>query len=85
MDGADKLIFHYIDKLMQIRFQSSPAETSRMNTRALRENFLVEDLMRSGELNLVYSHYDRLIIGGAVPVGTVIGALTALFLFVILV
>jgi 4-deoxy-L-threo-5-hexosulose-uronate ketol-isomerase len=38
-----------------------------MNTQALRENFLVQHLMQPGKIELVYSHYDRLIIGGAVP------------------
>jgi len=52
---------------MQIRFQNSPKETSQMNTQELRENFLVQGLMKLGSLELVYSHYDRLIIGGAVP------------------
>jgi 4-deoxy-L-threo-5-hexosulose-uronate ketol-isomerase len=52
---------------MQIRFQNSPKETSEMNTQQLRENFLVQNLMQPGKIELVYSHYDRLIIGGAVP------------------
>ncbi len=53
---------------MQIRFQHSPAETSRMNTQELREHFLIQDLMLPGKIKLCYSHYDRMIIGGAVPV-----------------
>lgn len=52
---------------MQVRFQNSPAETSRMNTQELRDNFLVQNIMQAGTVQLVYSHYDRLIIGGAVP------------------
>lgn len=52
---------------MEIRFQNSPLETATMDTRQLRDNFLVQDLMLRGKLKLVYSHYDRLIIGGAVP------------------
>ncbi len=52
---------------MQVRFQNSPKETSQMNTQELRDNFLVQGLMKPGSLELVYSHYDRLIIGGAVP------------------
>jgi 4-deoxy-L-threo-5-hexosulose-uronate ketol-isomerase len=38
-----------------------------MNTAELRKNFLVEQLMQPGKLTLVYSHYDRMIIAGAVP------------------
>ncbi len=52
---------------MQIRFQNSPKETSQMNTEQLRENFLVQGIMQLGKIELVYSHFDRLIIGGAVP------------------
>ncbi|MEI7733836.1 MAG: 5-dehydro-4-deoxy-D-glucuronate isomerase [Ferruginibacter sp.] len=52
---------------MQIRFQNSPKETSQMNTQQLRDNFLVQNLMQPGKIELVYSHFDRLIIGGAVP------------------
>ena len=52
---------------MQIRFQNSPLETSQMGTQQLRDNFLVQNLMVAGEVNLVYSHYDRMIIGGIVP------------------
>jgi 4-deoxy-L-threo-5-hexosulose-uronate ketol-isomerase len=57
---------------MQIRFQNSPKETSEMNTQQLRENFLVEGLMKDDQLELVYSHYDRVIIGGAKPVNKAI-------------
>lgn len=57
---------------MQIRFQNSPKETSHMNTQQLRENFLVQNLMQAGKIELVYSHYDRMIIGGAVPTAAAI-------------
>lgn len=53
---------------MNVRFESSRKETSRMNTQTLRENFLVENLLVTDQLKLVYSHYDRVIIGGALPV-----------------
>ena len=52
---------------MEIRFQNSPKETSTMNTQQLRENFLVQELMQPGAIKLVYSHFDRIIIGGVVP------------------
>jgi 4-deoxy-L-threo-5-hexosulose-uronate ketol-isomerase len=54
---------------MEIRFQNSPKETSQMDTQQLRSNFLVEGLMQPGNIKLVYSHYDRMIVGGAVPAG----------------
>jgi 4-deoxy-L-threo-5-hexosulose-uronate ketol-isomerase len=52
---------------MEIRFQNSPAETRQMNTAQLRENFLIEKLMVNDKIKLVYSHYDRVIIGGIKP------------------
>jgi 4-deoxy-L-threo-5-hexosulose-uronate ketol-isomerase len=53
---------------MQIRFENSPAETAKMGTKELRDNFLIENIMQPDKINLTYSHYDRMIIGAAVPV-----------------
>lgn len=53
---------------MEIRFQSSPREVKGMNTQQLRENFLVQNLMQANQIELVYSHFDRVIVGGAMPV-----------------
>lgn len=53
---------------MQIRFHNSPKEVSRMTTEELRSNFLVERIMCADEIKLVYTHYDRMIIGGIMPV-----------------
>jgi len=53
---------------MEIRFQNSPKETATMSTKELRENFLVQELTQADVLKLVYSHYDRVIIGGVKPV-----------------
>ncbi len=57
---------------MELRFQNSPKETSRMNTQELRENFALKGLMQEGKIELIYSHYDRLIIGGIVPTANAI-------------
>jgi 4-deoxy-L-threo-5-hexosulose-uronate ketol-isomerase len=56
-----------IKQTMEIRFQHSPEETRQMDTVQLRTHFLVESLMQTGNIKLVYSHYDRMIIGGVVP------------------
>lgn len=53
---------------MEVRFQNSAKETAQMCTGELRDNFLIENLMVDDELKLVYSHYDRVIVGGAKPV-----------------
>lgn len=39
-----------------------------MNTAELRENFHIPGLMQDDQVKLVYSHYDRVIVGGAKPV-----------------
>ena len=38
-----------------------------MTTDELRANFHIGDLFEPNQLNLVYSHIDRVIVGGAVP------------------
>lgn len=53
---------------MEIRFHNSPKEVSRMTTEELRGNFLVEGIMQPDTLRLLYTHYDRMIIGGVMPV-----------------
>ncbi|MEO6540233.1 MAG: 5-dehydro-4-deoxy-D-glucuronate isomerase [Ferruginibacter sp.] len=57
---------------MQIRFQRSAEEMSRMNTLQHRENFLIQNLMQPGSIQLTYTHYDRMIVGGVVPTATAI-------------
>ena len=57
---------------MEVRFQNSPEETKQMDTEQLRENFLVQNLMQDDTVQLVYSHYDRMIIGGVKPVNKTI-------------
>ena len=52
---------------MEVRFQNSPKETAQMNTDELRKTFLIEQLMVDDQIKLVYSHYDRVIVGGAKP------------------
>lgn len=53
---------------MQVRFQHSPKEVSEMKTDELRSAFLITELMQNDAIQLIYSHYDRMIIGGAKPV-----------------
>lgn len=54
---------------MENRYATAPEHVAGMGTEELRERFLVEDLFTPGEVRLVYSHQDRVIIGGAVPQG----------------
>lgn len=40
-----------------------------MDTATLRQHFLTEGLFADGEIRLVYTHYDRFVMGAAVPAG----------------
>jgi len=50
------------------RYALGPVETKGLDTNGLRENFLIETVFADDEIQLVYSHYDRYIAGGAKPV-----------------
>jgi 4-deoxy-L-threo-5-hexosulose-uronate ketol-isomerase len=52
---------------MTQRYAISPRETAGLNTKELRNNFLIESLFVAGSVELVYTHYDRMIVGGATP------------------
>ena len=52
----------------EIRYASHPADAKNYDTGKLREEHLVERVFVEDEINLVYTMYDRLIVGGAFPV-----------------
>lgn len=52
---------------MQILHTNSPAEVASMNTAMLRKQFLLDHIFERNQLCLTYSHYDRMIVGGAMP------------------
>jgi len=62
MDGEIKTY------VMEIKFEHSPKEVRSMTTEELRAAFLTGPLMEEETIRLVYSHYDRVIVGGAKPV-----------------
>lgn len=49
------------------RFATHPADAKNYDTERLRKEYLVQNLMEEGNINLTYSQYDRLIVGGVVP------------------
>jgi 4-deoxy-L-threo-5-hexosulose-uronate ketol-isomerase len=55
---------------MEIRFEHSPKEVQGMTTDELRSSFLTDKLMQDDNIRLLYTHYDRVILGGAKPVRT---------------
>ncbi|WP_223701495.1 5-dehydro-4-deoxy-D-glucuronate isomerase [Sutcliffiella deserti] len=52
---------------MEVRYAGSPQEAKTFTTERLRSEFLIESLFVQGEINMVYSHYDRVVMGGAIP------------------
>ncbi len=52
---------------MEIRFQVSPRETAQMLTDELRKHFLCEGIIGENHVSTVYTHYDRMILGGVSP------------------
>ena len=53
---------------MELRTASSPRDEKNYDTKRLREEFLVEKIFFEDDIKLVYSHIDRIIFGGAMPV-----------------
>ncbi len=53
--------------VMEVRTASSVKDVKYYTTERLREEFHIEDLFHTGKIKMVYSHVDRIIIGGAVP------------------
>ena len=51
-----------------LRHAVHPVDVRKYNTEELRKAFLIEGLFARDEINIVYSMYDRLIVGGAMPV-----------------
>jgi len=49
------------------RYAASPNDVKNYDTSKLREEFLIDNLMETDKINLVYSHFDRFITGSAVP------------------
>ena len=51
-----------------IRYATHPRDARQYDTQRLREEFLVRPLFVADEVHMVYSMYDRMIVGGACPV-----------------
>jgi len=53
---------------MDIRYSMHPDQMKGLDTDGIRRHFLIDRLFEKGEMNLVYSHIDRIIVGGVWPV-----------------
>jgi 4-deoxy-L-threo-5-hexosulose-uronate ketol-isomerase len=55
---------------MEQRYATNPAQVPGMTTAELRATYLVPELFVPGEIRVVYTHHDRVVLGGATPAGT---------------
>ncbi|MEE2859234.1 MAG: 5-dehydro-4-deoxy-D-glucuronate isomerase [Pseudomonadota bacterium] len=54
---------------VETRHAIHPEHAKGMDTETLRRHFLAQGLFAEGQIRLVYTHYDRFVVGGAVPDG----------------
>lgn len=54
---------------MKVLHSIHPDDFKSYDTSRIRQQFLLDSLMEAGSLQFVYTHYDRMIVGGAVPAG----------------
>ena len=52
----------------EIRYAAHPEDAKHYDTARLRRDFLIERVFAEDEVNMVYSMYDRMVVGGAMPV-----------------
>ena len=52
----------------EIRYAAHPEDAKHYDTARLRRDFLIEKVFAADEVNMVYSMYDRMVVGGAMPV-----------------
>lgn len=52
----------------EIRYAAHPEDAKNYDTKRIRRDFLIEKVFAADEVNMVYSMYDRMIVGGAMPV-----------------
>ena len=53
---------------MEVRYATGPNDMKYYTTQRLREEYLIPEVFKADEVTYVYSHYDRIITGGAMPV-----------------
>jgi 4-deoxy-L-threo-5-hexosulose-uronate ketol-isomerase len=53
---------------VELRYAAHPDDVKNWDTTRLRKEFLIENIFIEDEISLVYSLYDRYIVGGAMPV-----------------
>ncbi len=54
--------------LFETRYANHPDDSKYYDTEELREKYLIETVFIPDEINLIYSHQDRIIAGGVMPI-----------------
>ncbi|MEF2243501.1 MULTISPECIES: 5-dehydro-4-deoxy-D-glucuronate isomerase [unclassified Paenibacillus] len=57
---------------MEIRHTTNPTDVKLYDTERLRSEFLIESVFVEDQLKMTYTHYDRMVVGGALPVNKAI-------------
>ncbi len=57
---------------MEIRYAVHPDDFTSYDTERIRKEFLIQNLFTPGKINMVYSHNDRIIIGGLTTVEPIV-------------
>src|SRR5687767_16029894 len=53
---------------MKVIHQVHPDDFQKYSTKQIRDKFLLENLVQPDKIECAYTHYDRMIVGGANPV-----------------
>ena len=53
---------------MDIRYAIHPDQMKLLDTHEIQKHFLIEDLFEKDKMKMVYSHIDRIIVGGVCPI-----------------
>ncbi len=49
---------------VETRQAVNPEYAKTLDTSGLRKHFLAQEMFKTGEIRLIYTHYDRFVIGG---------------------
>jgi 4-deoxy-L-threo-5-hexosulose-uronate ketol-isomerase len=55
-----------------VRYATSPEDSKSYDTEKLRESYLIESVFEADDICLTYSHFDRIIAGGIMPIHEVL-------------
>ena len=67
-ERADDIVVAPTSTHFTSRHAISPDAAAAMGTTDLRRNFHIGSLFEPEKINLTYTHYDRMVVGGAMPV-----------------